>query len=222
MGKVPRAAMRKVLPLLPIFLVVAGWAVFPGAADASEEERLSATFDAYRVAVLNGRGSAAADLVTGETIAYYQSSRDDALTLSRAELETRPIIDQIQILSLRQYLDAAELQGMDGRGLFIWAVDEGLVGEEGVRRIELTDFSIRDNDATGLVSAGGKRSTFRFRFAREDGEWRLDLLSVMAPVSSVMEAQAKKFGGRKIFIEYLIAQGFGGQARTDIWEPLVR
>jgi len=222
MGMVTLFSMRKVPRPVPLFLVVAAWVAVPAAVQATEEETLSATFDAYRVAVLKRRGEDAADLVTKATIAYYQSNRDDALTLPRDDLESRPIIDQIQILSLRHYLGAAELQGMDGRGLFIWAVNEGLVGENGVRRIELTDFLVRGEEATGLVEVGGQRSTIRFRFAREDGEWRLDLLSVLAPASTVMEAQARKYGDRRIFIEFLIAQGFGGQAGDDIWEPLAR
>jgi len=217
-----RFDLNKVFPLAFCFIVIAASAIFSTGARASEEQKLAAAFEAYRSAALERRGEDAADQVTKGTIAYYQSSRDDALTLSRAALEQRSVIDQVLILSLRHYLSAAELRAMDGRGLFVWAVDEGLVGEEGLRKIRLTGYSIRGREGTGVVTINGQRTPFSFRFEREDGKWRLDLLSVMLLASKVMDMYADKYGDRKKFIEDMLSLSSGRQTRADIWLPSVR
>lgn len=154
-----------------------------------DQAAVKQTFLAYQKAIGEKRGDQAADLAAQKTIAYFEWSRKSALTMPEDELRKQSLLDRMQVLVLRAKVDPATLRKMDGRGLFVHAVNEGMVGKEAQSLVPGACEVNGDTAQLGL-SAGGQtlRPQQGFRFDRENGKWKLDVMSI----ASVAEGPLKQ------------------------------
>ena len=140
---------------------------------------MRAAFDAYTKAALARDGATASSLVASPVLEFYDQARDAALTGTAAQVRRLPVSQQLTVYSMRGELDPAVLRRSSPEELVEAAVDKGLVGEQGIRNLELGDVDVDGDRASAEVAAGGRTAPFRFMFLREGGQWKIDLLPLL-------------------------------------------
>ena len=97
-------------------------------------------------------------------------------------------MDRLMALTMRARFDAAVLRKLDGRGLFTLGVDEGMVGKDVLSLEPGAVVVAGDTARIGLVSRGQEvPPESGFRFERERGHWRLDVMSIAPSMATPPE-----------------------------------
>lgn len=155
--------------------------------------------EAVRVAVrdytaaLRQRDVAAAKLcVVTETFGMYEDLRIAALRSSRDALETWDLLSVLMILQIRATIPGAELEQVDGRGLFGMAVANGLVGE-GAEGVSLDEVWIADDKTVAEIRLDGAAIVW-LRKTDDDGEphWRIDIPEMIRQLGPAIEASVRE------------------------------
>lgn len=159
-------------------------------------------------------------LVDRATIETYETLRRAALAAPRAEIEFRPIAEQVLILSMRQQL-GLQLTQMTGRDVLAEGIEPPIVLFAILQEMELD--KIRIIGATAIVTTKfrGKPSTFSdFQFHKEGEQWKLDLLGLTRDLESSMGSWFRLSTASAI--ERYVGARSGSRPGPRIWEPLVR
>jgi len=207
--------MRSLLSLSVVLLLALSQ---PAAADTEEVEQ---SFLAYKTAILESDGEAAADLVTEHSHAYYRKLADQALNLDRAELHEIHLSDRLNALLLRHSLEPEELQRMSGSDVIAFAVDRGWIGKEGAEQLRLGDYAIDGDHASGtILRPDGEATAFMMEFEKEDGRWRLDLVALIDLTRAAFEYTVKQTGlSEDEFVLLMIEHSTGSKPGPEIWNP---
>jgi hypothetical protein len=177
-------------------------------------------FEAYRSALMDRDGQAAADAVTATTIAKYQEYRDLALTGDESTVKALSIVHRLTVLIVRHRTDVAALKVMDGRALLAHGVEQGWVSQNSVVRLKLGEVTVLGDSASAEATSGGQPAG-RFLFAKEQGRWKLDLAKLLTATDPALRAAAKEQGvSENEYIFSLISATSGRTVTDEIWKPL--
>ncbi len=146
---------------------------------AADDAALRALLADYKKAIYARDGEKAAALVAEPTITYFEAVRKDALYAAEADVRKKPLMDRLMVVIVRARVDADRLRKSDGKGLFVHAVNEGMVGEE-ARTLEPGAVEV-EGDLGKIGIRSGKDEVppdLGFRAYRESGTWKLDVMSV--------------------------------------------
>ena len=186
-----------------------------------------AAFDAYRAAVTARDGSAAVDLVTAGSQAFYQRLRDAALTAAPREVADLPPADQLMVLRLRHEFTAAELQPLNGAELIRIAVSEAWASPKVLAPLTVVAVDETGDTATARVERAGEAVPIRLVFRRENAAWKLDLPE-LARGSDAALAETLAFRARRAkvtvdeVLRWVIEDTSGHLVDKDLWQPLER
>lgn len=209
-------------PAAPADRPVASAAV-PSAEEEKDMAAARGLFLDYRRAIVNRRGKEAAALVSDKTIAYYDAMRIAALEQPAGDVRSAPLFDKMMILLLRARLPKEDLQRWSGRDLFIYAVDQGWVGDD-LQGLEPGKITIAGAEAHIGMQSGGKAlpRSMGFRAYREGAAWRLDVMSVAQAAEPALLEQLGKLHP-DIDRALLTVVGIAVEREVDesLWEPLV-
>ena len=199
--------------------------LLPGAALA-DPAAVDQSFDAYKQALVEGDGAAASRLTASDTHAFLAQTLDRALTMEESELRALPLLDQISVLMLRHNMTAEQLRGMTESDPVAYAVDQQAFDMEEVQKLTAEPFSVNGTQAQApLSNLKGSPIPVNVHFKEEQGTWRFDLLSSIAPFRAVFESQAGLLsklqtndgkGGAVPLIIHLIT---GRAPDANIWNP---
>jgi hypothetical protein len=182
-------------------------------------EAVRKSFDAYKEAILNDKGSEAAKWVDKQTLDWYEESRQLALKAGREKLESLSMFNRMQAILIRHRVPLAELEKMDGRGLFAYAVDNGWVGKSSVSGLAIGEVSITGAFAAGTLVREGKATALKFQFSIEEGVWKVKLLPLMKMAEPGLKAQAKRAGmTENEFIIQMTEAVSGRKVPATIWD----
>jgi hypothetical protein len=153
-----------------------------------EHEAVREAVRHYTAALTARDPTATAESVVADTFGYYEDLRIAALRATRDQLESWDLMSVILILQIRTAITRAELEALDGRGLFERTVSEGLVGEQ-VEDISLDDV---------WLDTAGERAEIRIDdepivWLRKDGSnarWRIDIPEMIRLLGPAIEAMA--------------------------------
>lgn len=156
-----------------------------GCSQEREREGIEASFESYKDAVLSKNGAAVAPLVSKESLRHYDRLRDIALTDESSELDTLQWVDQMQVLMFRQLVTVEELGAMSRREVVAFVFDRNMLGKDLERTSTFDQLEIEGDVATARhivrgVPAGGPERGAKFRWVKDDKEWRIDLLEAIA------------------------------------------
>jgi hypothetical protein len=186
----------------------------------SEGELIRQAFLAYKAAILQHQGESSVLLVNTATIQYY--ARMKALALEGQEKDVRQLTPahKIMVLTLRHRIPVGALRGMTPEKVFIHAVNQGWIGKNGVLDSDIGQVQIFGNDASAEHVKNGKPTSLKYRFTKEDGNWKIDLTALMPLADQAMSMLIKKEGlDEDTFIISLIESISGKKVLPTIWQP---
>lgn len=188
--------------------------------DPAAEAEIRALWDRFKDATLNGKGEAAADCVTQETLDYYDRIRRLALHAERKELEGEALVWRYTVLSIRMRVPADRLAAMSGQDLFAHGVNEGWVGKESTQQQDIGKVSVRGDHASAPAVQGGKTTDLLFLFVRDGGQWRLDMMDLIRRVTPMFDRLRKDSGlSEEQFLGELIDETVGRPLTDADWKP---
>ncbi|HYH32052.1 MAG TPA: hypothetical protein VD903_16895 [Pseudonocardia sp.] len=163
-------------------------------AQADSEQAVRAVFAAYKQALLNRDAPAATARVSDSTIEYYGSLARLAGTGGPEEIGARSLVDRLTIALLRTQRSPADFAAVDGRQLFAYAVDAGLVDSSTVADVELGDVRVAGERAFAQAVIRGRSTPFDYEFVRADGRWLFDAVPALQAGNSALQVVAQKSG----------------------------
>lgn len=189
-------------------------------ASASEDELVADTFNSYKAAVMNDRGEEAAGLLSKSTTDYYAEMRDLALHASRSELMELSTVNLMQALMFRHLIAPDRLKQMSGREIIAHAVDHGWTGKDSVAPLVLKSVHVVEDTAVADIVSERGSGVAKFRFNKEDGSWKVDLMPVIAATSVLFDRIAASQGvTREDLIFSTLSAISGRQVADSIWSP---
>jgi len=210
--------LRGVLVGLLLILAAPAWADGPAEVEKS--------FAAYKQALIDGDGAKASKLTASDTHAYLKQTLDRALTLKEPDVRALPLLDQISVLMLRHNMKADDLRAMKNGDPVAYAVDHGSFDMNEVQKLEAADFTVTGTQAQApLSNLTGSPIPVNVYFKEEEGTWRFDLLSSIAPFRAVFDAQAgllnalKSSDGNSGAVPLIIHLITGRAPDANIWNP---
>ena len=183
-------------------------------------------FNRYKAALLAGDGATAARLVDTETFQYFEEIKGLTLTGAEDAVRQRPFVDRLLIVTMRHELPAAELEGMDLEGLLKHAIDAGWIGKQSIMGLGIGEITVDGDEATavaitpapGARSRGRCRSELRYRFVRDQGEWRFGFKSLVESINQMIAQLTKQMGtDQDALIFVLVEQLSGRKVLPEVW-----
>jgi hypothetical protein len=213
----PRAFMpRSAAPAAALALILIALA-----GCASPLDSMKRAFGSLRDAIVAGDGAEASRWVDSGTLAFYEARREDALILPEARLRALPLGKKIAVLKVRSAFTADELGAMDGKALLEAALERGWHGDSSMALLELGgEASIDGDKATAGVTMEGRETGQSYAFAREGGEWKVDLIGSGGSSDRILAMVAKEnLMTEDQYAEYMLASS-GFRVTPDLWKPL--
>jgi hypothetical protein len=186
----------------------------------SDSDAVRKVFGSYREALLTGKGGDAAALLAKPTFAYYEQMRQLALWGEAEAVRGQVLANQLQILLLRLRVPAVKLEKMSSRELIAYAIDEGWIGKESAGKLQPGDVLVEKDIATLAVVIEGTGAAPGFRFHREEGRWRLDLVPLLQMSSVMLQLVAKQKGvpEEQLMLE-MLERVVDRKVGPEVWTP---
>ena len=203
--------------LILLFLVLASFQI---SARTNDLKLVKDTFNNYKKAILASDGKEAAKWVDKKTFAYYGKMLAMTLKADSAEVAVLPLMDRLTVLSLRHRVPMKDIAALDGKQLFIYSIDQGMVGRNSVANVEIGEVVLNGNSASGQLVASGEESPLYFKFNKEDGQWKLDLTSLFGPTTEGLQKMLVDQGmTENQFIFQALEMMTGKPVSDKIWSP---
>jgi hypothetical protein len=184
---------------------------------ADQTAAVALVFKTYKAAVLAKDGPAAVDVVANTTYEFYDQARVSALDASKQELAALAPAKRMTALVMRGSLQADVLRSSTPKQLLVAAVDAGLIGEDGVKSLEIGQVQVSGESATAAAKVRGAATDFDLAFVRQDGQWKFDLLPLLDVGTRGFETAAKQQGMTvNEFIDAALEQQYGQEKFAQI------
>lgn len=201
-----------------LFVIILCWCSL--AVSAQDSSAVRSVFLKYLDALTVRNGDVALSCVDQHTVDYYThilklANTADSLTLSR-----EPFLNRLIVLTIRTKVTSTELKRMDGKMLFKFAVNYGLVGNPTREdRIGNVEFSSSTEAKGQFITSGGKGDLY-YSFRMENGAWKVDLSSLFPQTNKVLV----DFANSNSMTEYdllkeLYKSSTMKELTTSVWLP---
>lgn len=213
-------------PVIATLLAIAT----PASSQTDDAAAVRDLFTRYQAALLAGDGATATRLVDAETFAYFEEIKHLALSGDEDTVRKRPFVDRLLIVTMRHELPLAELQEMDLEGLLRHAIDAGWIGKQSIAQLGIGEITVEGEEATAVAVTPGQASAaasgvdpllseaLRYRFVRENGEWRFGFRSLVESINQMIAQLTSQMGTDQdglIFV--LVEQLSGRKVLPDVW-----
>lgn len=208
--------MKRIITLsLLIFLSINSYS-------QSDKELVLKSFENYKNAILTDKGKLASDFVDSRTINYYSTILDKVKTSDSLEVNSMGIIDKLTVLSMRHRTPKNDLLKFDGKDLFIYAIDNGMVGKNSVVNAELGDVITNGDFSKAEFVVNGQKTPFFFHFYREDKVWKMDLTHLFSLGTMSIKKMIEDSGeNENDFIINILEVLTGKKPTENIWKPII-
>jgi hypothetical protein len=193
----------------------------PSSAPVDESQAVRAAFDTYTKAALAKDGTTAVSVMASPAFAFFDDMRKLALTATEQELATQKLSTRLMAYTMRGGMDPAIVRTASPQDLVKGAIDKGLVGEQGIKNLELGEVTVKGDTADVEVMSRGKKAPFTLRFAREDGRWKFDMLPLLELTDAAFGslAQEKNMTPEQLVEQVLITM-YGPEKAAEVRKPL--
>jgi hypothetical protein len=186
-----------------------------------QERLVKNSFNSYRSAILNDKGEEAADQVDSRTISYYSEILEKTKSADSTTVNSFNIMDKLMVFSIRHRATKEEILSFDGRGLFIYAIKEGMVGKNSVANNNIGEVIVDGNFAKGQFISNGKKAPFYFHFYKENKKWKVDLTSIFPVATLAFKKMVDDSGqNENEYLFMLLEMITGEKPGNEIWLPI--
>ncbi|KIC93530.1 hypothetical protein [Flavihumibacter solisilvae] len=190
-------------------------------AQSTDAAAVKKAFDNYKSAILNDKGEDAVTYVDSRTLKYYDHILEAAKHVDSSKLNSLPLIDKITILTFRHRASKEEITSMDGKGLFIYAIKNGMVGKNSVANNTIGEVTIDKDFAKGQLVVRGNAVPMYFHFYKEQANWKLDLTSLFPIANMTFKKMIEDSGEEENeFLLNLLEMMTGTKPGPEIWEAM--
>lgn len=209
--------MSKTIKNLLLFFLIT-CAINPLLAQKKAEKKVRQSFELYKTAILNDRGTEAVEYLDSRTIQYYADILVKIRTSDSLSLNGLSLMDKLMVFSIRHRSPKEKILAMDGRGLLIYAIEEGMVGKNSVINNSIGEVEVDGNFAKGQFVSEGQVTPFYFHFYKEDKTWKIDLTSVMSIGGKAFKQMQMDSGlDENEYIFYLLEIITGQKPSKEVW-----
>lgn len=196
--------------------------LFPAVYGQSSEEALvKEAFNHYKSSILNEKGEEAVKYVNSKTIAYYDEILRKVKNADSAEVNALSVLDKLMVFSVRHRTSRADILSFDGKALLVYAIKSGMVGKSSVINLSVGEIKTGGNYANGVVVTNGKATPLSFGFTKENGQWKIDLTSILPASAAAFEAMVKDSGQEENEFFFSILNILTGKTPgPEIWKPV--
>ncbi len=188
----------------------------------SDKELVLKSFENYKEAILTDKGKLASDFVDSRTIRYYSDILEKVRTADSLEVDSMGIIDKLTVLSMRHRTPKSDLLSFDGKDLFVYAIDNGMVGKNSVVNAELGDVTTNGDFSKAEFVVNGEKTPFFFHFYREDNIWKIDITHLFSLGTLSLKKMIENSGENENDFMINILEVLTGKKPTDkIWQPII-
>jgi len=156
-------------------------------------EAVRATFEDYRTEVGAGNGAVVPDLVSPSTIAHYDDVVGLARTAGPPEISALGMMDRLMIARLRVQ-EPPDFAAMDGAGLLVYGVDEGMIDAEALEGNSLGEVRIEGDRAYAEMLVDGEPTGVDWEFVRDGSGWTFDLAAGFPLINEALTQVADENG----------------------------
>ncbi len=188
----------------------------------SDKELVLKSFDNYKNAILTDKGEIAADFVDSRTMNYYSIILDKVKTADSIEIESMGLLDKLSVLTMRHRVPKKDLLSFNGKSLFIYAIDNGMVGKNSVANAELGDVVTNGDFSKAEFVVSGQKTPFFFHFYREDKIWKIDITHIFSLGTAGFKKIIQESGeSENDFLTNILEMLTGKKPKEDIWKPIM-
>ena len=153
---------------------------FNNAGITKTEHSIKDDFATLKTALMNSNPEVAADMVTEGTHEMYEKARKLALDSSGVDFESIDQVEVVLVFQLRFMIEKSRLMNMTGRDIFEYGVAEGLVKKDVLESMEINQVQYDGDNAFATITNNGQaENDILFKFHREDGNWKLDMVELI-------------------------------------------
>jgi len=188
---------------------------------SSEQSLVKEAFENYKSAILNEKGEEAVRFVNSKTVAYYDDILNKVKNADSAEVNGLSVLDKLMVFSIRHRTSRADILSFDGKALLVYAIKSGVVGKSSVINLSVGEIKTDGNYANGVVVTNGKATPLSFGFTKENGQWKIDLTSILPASAAAFEAMVKDSGQEENEFFFSILNILTGKTPgPEIWKPV--
>lgn len=188
-------------------------------AQEKDEELVRKNFESYSNALINGKGEEAVNYVDSHTLQYYNDIVEQARDADSLKVESLPLLDKIMVLLVRHRVTKEDLLKFDGKALFIYAINNGMIDKNGPTNLKLGTVTIEKDTAKGQISFKGVEYPVYLNFYKEIGQWKYDLTSSFAMGKTALQKYADEFG-EKLLINMMLNADKEHKPSPTIWRAV--
>jgi len=190
--------------------------------DADDQKEIEYSFTQYKTAILNKNSDLAIKYLSQTTIDYYGEMLSLVKNANKTEVQSRMLIDQMMILSVRWIFDEATLSKLNnGNDMLTLAINNGLIGEQSVSGLSINSVKVSKGIAFVELKTNNGVAPQIFKFINENNVWKIDLTSIFPETNIVLQSLAKKSGLiEEEFIFQVLESQTGVRPSDAIWQPI--
>lgn len=160
---------------------------------AADIAAIKAVFERYRAEVLAGNGAAVPEIVSPSTISHYDQVVRLAQTAGPAEIASAGVMDRLMIARLRVSMPPEELAALDGAGLLVYGVDNGMIDASSVETNSLGEVRVDGDRGYAEMLVDAVPSGVDWEFVRA-GDWKFDLAAGFPLINDTLSQVAAENG----------------------------
>ena len=185
-----------------------------------DEAAVRTAFTAYSALAASGRTTSWPSLVSRRTVDYCTRARERALSATEAEVRALPLDEKLLVLTLRHRLDPDRLRAWSGRLILDHALRQGWVDKEAVVSSVLGPVEIDGDLARAVLLDGGEPLHYDVELRREDGRWKLDLVTIFRGDAVALQMRARQTHRTEDeMILYELERATSTKVSPAIWRP---
>lgn len=178
-------------------------------------------FHQYKNAILEGKGALAAEQVDSKTISYYDFVLEQVKHRDSIGLYELNLNDRLMVLSVRHRINNKNLHSIDGKGLFVLSIDNGLISKSSLSGNEIGEVTVEDKKAKAQLLIQGMKTPVFMEFVQEKNKWKLNLTSMFEQTSTSIQKMAKRSKmTENEFMLLMLEKSNNIKPNKAVWNPI--
>jgi len=186
-----------------------------------EKEKVKQAFKNYKQAILNDEGSKAVSYTDSKTLKYYNTALHKIKHADSLDLINMKRLDRFTVLAIRYRANKDEIMKFNGRSLFEYAINAGMVGKGSVMNNTIGDVEINGNTAKGRLLVNEAVTPFQLHFNKESGRWKVDITSIFPVAENAFDKMIKNSSmDENMYLMMILSMMSNEAPKNEVWKAV--